>query len=85
VQAYYFEGDDGKHALVIWNDHTVTSRKIQVSLRGANQRSYDLVSGEAVSQEQNITVTLHPRDSGGQTLQFFTWENPDPSKPPRIR
>jgi hypothetical protein len=83
IQAYYFEGSDGRHTLVIWNNIN-TAKDVQVYLPGVNQKVYNLATGEAASIGETSTYTLKTKDGVNHFIQFFTWENPGSSLPPRI-
>jgi hypothetical protein len=83
IQAYYFEGDDGRHALVIWNDINA-SRDVRVFLPGTSRMVYDLATGEATSiPTETSTYTLKAKDGADHFIRFFTWEN-SRAAPPRI-
>jgi hypothetical protein len=85
IAAYYFEGADGKHSLVIWNDRQSRPQNVQVILPGTAQKVWDAASGVSSPIAETSTYTLKTRDNdGNKSLQFFTWENGDLSKPPRI-
>ncbi|MDR2247698.1 MAG: hypothetical protein LBE17_13675 [Treponema sp.] len=83
IQAYYFEGSDGRHALVIWNDINV-AEGVGVCLPGTNQKVYNLASGEAAAIGETSTYTLKAKDGDNHFIRFFTWENPGSLPPPRI-
>jgi hypothetical protein len=83
IQAYYFEGSDGRHTLVIWNDINI-AKDVRVYLPGVNQKVYNLTTGEAVSIGETSIYTLKSKDEVNHFIQFFTWENPGSSLPPRI-
>jgi hypothetical protein len=86
IQAYYFEGY-GRHALVVWNTAGVVAKDVRVYLPGTNQKVHDLATGEAKPIEKTSTYTLKSKDGVNNVIQFFTWDNPDPSQPfqpPRI-
>jgi hypothetical protein len=82
IKSYYFEGLDGKHALIIWNRLAI-SRQITVTLPGTNRQVWDIVNGgSAPVIDETSTWTLENKPDA--ILRFFTWENSDRSKPPRI-
>jgi hypothetical protein len=82
INAYYFEGDNGTHTLIIWNEVVVIPQAVQVTLPGSGQKVWDLASGGFTPIGEHSTYTL--REGVNESIQFFTWENSDPSKPPRI-
>ncbi|MDR2484842.1 MAG: hypothetical protein LBD55_05560 [Treponema sp.] len=84
IRAYYFEGNDGKHTLIIWNDDPVSDKQVTVTLPGSGGKTYDAQSGEPAAIGETATVTLRSRFSPNPNLGFFTWENTDAAKPPRI-
>ena len=87
IVAYYFEGSNGEHTLIVWNDRQVTRppQDIQVTLPGTGQKVWNVATGDSVPLGETSEWTLKTRDSdGNKPLQFFTWENSDLSKPPRI-
>jgi hypothetical protein len=84
VQAYYFEGANGSHALAVWNEATIISRDIQVYLPGSEQNVYNLATGEAAPIGSASNYTLKDKDGVNHYIQFFTWKNTDLSQPPRI-
>jgi hypothetical protein len=84
IESYYFEGSDGKHCLVVWNNAGVAPKKVQVYLPGTNQKVYNLESGEATPIKTTSTYTLKSKDGVNHFIQFFTWENPNSSQAPRI-
>jgi hypothetical protein len=86
IKTYYFEGGNGSHALVVWNEITV-ARDIQVYLPGKDQKVYDLESGASklISSGETSNYTLTVKDqAGNHYIRFFTWENSDLSRPPRV-
>ena len=84
IAAYYFEGADGKHSLIIWNDRQSRSQGIQVTLPGTAQKVWDITAGTSASIGEKSTWTLKTKDGDNMPLQFFTWENSDLSKNPSL-
>jgi hypothetical protein len=83
IQAYYFEGSNGTHALVVWNE-IIIPREVQVYLPGTHQKAYDLSTGKSMPIGETTRYALKPKDGVNQYIQFFTWENADSAQPPRI-
>jgi hypothetical protein len=79
IKAYYFEGN-GEHTLIVWNEVVVLPQRIKVTLPGTNQQVWDVRTGFPQSIGETSTYLLE----GDKTLQFFTWQNSDPAKHPRI-
>jgi hypothetical protein len=77
VAAHYFEGADGRHTLVVWNERPSKPRQVTVSLPGTGQQVWNLATGEPASIEESSTYTL-PGELN-QNLRLFTWENADPA------
>jgi hypothetical protein len=77
VQSYYFEGNDGSRCLIIWNDSTVSSRDITLTIPGNNRRMYNVADGFFQLIGETMGYTLYPRNSGEENLLFFTWEAAD--------
>jgi hypothetical protein len=84
VQAYYFEGPDGRRALVVWSEIVINPRTVGVSLPGINQKAYDLSTGEAKPIPSFSTWTLKSPDQVNHFIQFFTWENAYTTQQPLI-
>ena len=87
VAAYYFEGSDGKHTLVIWSNRLSRLHALTVTLPGSNQMEWNIRTGIAASIGERSQWTLQKEAAGEldfTQLRFFTWENTDRSKPPRI-
>jgi hypothetical protein len=84
IMAWYFEGGDGNHTLIIWNDSEYRDREVSVTLPGAHQTVYNPVDGSGTPCGETSAYTLYRSGSAQPTLYFFTWENSDPSQPPRI-
>jgi hypothetical protein len=77
VQSYYFEGNDGTRCLIIWNDSTVSSRDITLTIPGNNRRIHNLGDGVAETVGEITGYTLHPRNSPQENVLFFTWDVAD--------
>jgi hypothetical protein len=84
ILAWYFEGNDGTHTLIIWNDSEYRDRNVRVTLPGSNQMVYEPVSGDRTPCGETSSYTLYRSGSPQQTLYCFTWESADPSQAPRI-
>ena len=85
ITAYYFEGANGKHSLVIWTNRQSRSQNIQVTLPGTAQKVWDVAAGTSSPIAETSTYTLKTRDNeGNKSLQFFTWENSDLTQIPQI-
>jgi len=84
IAAYYFEGANGEHSLVIWNNRQSRSQSVQVTLPGTNQKVWNVATGDFSPLGETSAWTLKTRDGDNKPLQFFTWENSDLSKKPRI-
>ena len=82
IAAYYFQGADGKHALVIWDNRPLWSRQIIVTLPGTNRQVWDIAACKPASAGESSAYTL--QRGAGKSLLFFTWENRDTSQLPRI-
>ena len=74
IQTWYFEGDDGKRVLVLWNDSYETTLKLTITLPGTNWRLWNPVNGSSAPVGKTSTNTLYPRDTYKRTLLFFTWD-----------
>jgi hypothetical protein len=83
IAAYFFEGSNGKHSLVIWNNRLSQPPQSKVTLPGTGQQVWDVATGtpESISGETSPVYTL--REGAGNSLLFFTWEN-NGKTPPRI-
>jgi len=86
IAAYYFEGANGEHSLVVWNNRQITNPQgIEVTLPGTDHQVWDVAAGTSAALGETSTWTLKTRDSdGNKPLQFFTWKNSDLTKPPKI-
>ena len=82
IAAYYFEGPDGNNSLVIWNERPSKAQAVRVTLPGSGQKVWDVASGGFTAIGEHSTYTL--REGVNESIQFFTWENSDTAKPPRI-
>jgi len=86
LTAYYFEGTNGEHSLIIWNDYPASRpKRITVTLPGTNHLVWNVATGASTSVSETSTWTLKTRDDqGNKQLQFFTWKNSDLTKAPKI-
>jgi hypothetical protein len=82
IAAYYFEGADGKCALVVWDNKPPRTGQIIVTLNGTNRQVWNIATGESVSIEENSAHTL--QRGAGNSLRFFTWESSGTSRLPQI-
>ena len=80
IDAYYFEGSDGKHSLAVWNNRQSRSERMEVKLPGTNQKVWNIAAGTSASIGEKSTWTLKTKDGDNMPLQFFTWENNNLSK-----
>jgi hypothetical protein len=85
ITAYYFEGSNGEHSLIIWNDYPGTRpQDIQVTLPGTGQKVWNVAAGTSEPLGETSAWKLKTRDAdGNKPLQFFTWKNTDLT-PPQI-
>jgi len=74
IQSYYFEGNGGKHTLVVWNNSPLRPADITITLNGSNCRLWDVATGESTDIDKTSAYTLYPANSGQKTLVFITWE-----------
>jgi hypothetical protein len=75
IQSYYFEGSDGKHTLVVWNNSPLRNAEVTITLDGGNHQLWNTESGESVTVGKNSTHTLYPVNTYQNTLIFLTWED----------
>ncbi|MCL2128413.1 MAG: beta-galactosidase [Treponema sp.] len=71
---YYFEGDGGGRALLVWNNSPLLPRELELTLPGGNHRLWNVETGESVSIGRTSSHTLYPVYTYRQTLAFVTWE-----------
>jgi hypothetical protein len=74
VQSYYFEGDDGRRCLILWNDSAVSPRTLNLTIPGKNPLLHDPANGSQRAINAADSYTLYPRDSMEENLLFITWE-----------
>jgi len=74
IQSCYFEGSDGKHTLVFWNNSPLRTVDVTVTLEGSNFKLWNVETGESVDASATATHTLHPVNTHQKTLVFLTWE-----------
>jgi hypothetical protein len=75
IQTYYFEGDDGRRTLLVWNTSPLETLNVKVSFNGSNHQVWNVETGQSVAIDKTSTHTVHPVNKSQQTLLFFTWEN----------
>ncbi|MDR2072218.1 MAG: hypothetical protein LBP60_02140 [Spirochaetaceae bacterium] len=82
IKAWFFQGGDGKHTLVICNSRPSRTANLTVRLPGRNQKKYDIVSGQASpASESNDAVVI---SGGTESVLFYTWETTNPADLPVI-
>jgi hypothetical protein len=74
IKTYYFAGDDGSRALLVWNSNPVQAIEVQASFNGGNHRLWNVETGESASVDKTSIHKLNPINKGLQTLLFFTWD-----------
>jgi len=74
IQSYYFQGDDGKHSLVVWNTHISKEAEVTITLKGNNHKLWNAKTGESTPINATSTYTLFPPNKDQQNLVFITWE-----------
>ena len=74
VQSYYFEGQDGKHTLVVWNSSSLRPADITINLKGSSHKLWDPVTGASSAIEKTSSYTLNPANTSELNLVFITWE-----------
>jgi hypothetical protein len=75
VQSYYFEGNDGKRCLLVWNNSFHSTPTVTIALPGKNHVLYNLGNETWESAlDPGNQYTLSRNDSIGEKLLFFTWE-----------
>jgi hypothetical protein len=74
IQSYYFEGNDGKHTLVVWNSDPWDDISVTIELKGSNHKLWDAENGESSSIEAASTYKLESAGSDKKTLLFITWQ-----------
>jgi len=78
IQTSYFEGDDGKRVLILWNDSNVTALNLTITLPGENRQLWNPANGSSTPVNKSSSYTLYPRDTYKRTLLFFTWDENNP-------
>jgi hypothetical protein len=81
VKAWFFQGGDGKHTLVICNNRPSRTVNLTVRLPGGSQMRYDIVSGQASPASESNDAVI---SGGPESVLFYTWENSDPAALPGI-
>ena len=74
IQNYYFEGQDGKRVLVVWNTDPLDEFDIRITLGGSSHKLWDPATGASTAIEKTSTHTLFPSTTSQKTLVFITWE-----------
>jgi hypothetical protein len=71
VVSLYFRGKDGGNTLILWNENR-KALPVRVSLPGTEQKSYDIITGQAMSIETETEILL------GRQPAFITWNGGNP-------
>jgi hypothetical protein len=73
LRAWYYQGGDGKHTLIICNTRRSKSVNLRIELPGDNPQKYNIVTGapEPVPSPYDAHIA-----GGEDSVLFFTWENP---------
>ncbi|MDR0290707.1 MAG: beta-galactosidase, partial [Treponema sp.] len=60
IETYYFAGDNGSRALLVWNSNPVQAVEVQASFNGSNHRLWNVETGESESVDKTSTHKLNP-------------------------
>jgi hypothetical protein len=74
IQAYLFEGDDGRRTLLVWNNNPLETFNVNVSFKGTHHQLWNVETGEPTTTGPSSTHTVYPINTYQKTLLFFTWQ-----------
>ena len=74
IHSAYFEGTDGRHTLVVWNNSPLRNADVSITLNGSNHTLWNVETGVSSGIAATSTHTLYPVNTWQKTLIFITWQ-----------